>query len=252
MFICVGGTGSLGEDVSVKSLNLSKKNGMRAVSTSLIAVILVLTVIAGGAGYYALSLNATGTQTTQGPTTTPVHSSTSTQVTSTSTHPSSTSTTSFVTSFTTPSTTSSTTVSTSTSTISSSSSSTSTVSTSTTSTTNTTSSTIVSSTSSTSTHTTTAATTSPMAPSCVVSGPHDKSVAIMDFAFSPSTVTISAGQSVQWTNNDGATHTVTGSGWGSGFLSQGATFTCTFASPGTFNYKCSIHGSMTGKVVVSP
>lgn len=75
------------------------------------------------------------------------------------------------------------------------------------------------------------------------------SVTIQNFAFSPATVTIAKGGTVTWTNKDSTTHTVTFAD-GSSDLAGGATFSKTFNDAGTFDYHCSIHPSMTGKVVV--
>lgn len=79
----------------------------------------------------------------------------------------------------------------------------------------------------------------------------DESVTIASFAFSPATVTISVGDSVTWTNQDGTGHTATASGtFDSGNLGSGASYTATFSTAGTYDYVCSIHPSMTGRVVV--
>jgi plastocyanin len=79
-----------------------------------------------------------------------------------------------------------------------------------------------------------------------------QNVEIRNFAFNPSSITIAPGDSVTWTNNDGGTtHTVTGSGWASGNLANGATYTHQFNTTGNFTYHCSIHPSMTGVVHVS-
>ena len=77
------------------------------------------------------------------------------------------------------------------------------------------------------------------------------SVDITNFAFVPATVTISRGTTVVWTQQDsGVSHTVTGTGFDSGPLSQGDTFNQTFNEAGTFNYHCSIHTTMTGTIIV--
>ena len=61
---------------------------------------------------------------------------------------------------------------------------------------------------------------------------------------------------VTWTNVDttpGNGHTVTSSGRGplkSQSLSQGETFSYTFATAGTYPYYCAIHPDMTGTVTV--
>jgi plastocyanin len=74
---------------------------------------------------------------------------------------------------------------------------------------------------------------------------------ITNFAFVPATVTISKGTTVVWTEQDsGISHTVTGTGFDSGPLSQGQTFNQTFNDAGTFNYHCSIHSNMTGTIIV--
>lgn len=82
------------------------------------------------------------------------------------------------------------------------------------------------------------------------------SVSIQGFAFSPATLTVSKGTTVTWTNKDSVAHTVTTTEPGEGFdsrnMGNGATFSYTFNNPGTFKYRCSIHPSMTGTVVVSP
>ena len=80
-------------------------------------------------------------------------------------------------------------------------------------------------------------------------------MAIENFAFNPQTIEIAVGDTVTWTNNDTAQHTVTqspsGSGFQSGGLAQGATFEQTFDTAGTFDYFCEFHSGMTGTVVVS-
>jgi plastocyanin len=78
------------------------------------------------------------------------------------------------------------------------------------------------------------------------------SVSIQSMSFSPETTTIQAGEKVTWTNNDGTAHTVTSNDalFDSGSMSNGDTFSFTFPDAGTFNYHCTFHGGMTGKVVV--
>jgi plastocyanin len=81
----------------------------------------------------------------------------------------------------------------------------------------------------------------------------DTSVSIVDFAFNPSSVTITAGSTVTWTNNGATTHTVTADdgSFDSGNLASGATYSFTFNTPGTYTYHCSIHTYMTATVVVT-
>lgn len=80
-------------------------------------------------------------------------------------------------------------------------------------------------------------------------------VVIKNFAFSPASITVNKGTKVTWVNNDGATHTVTATDNGNTFnsgsiASGGGTFSFTFNTAGTFNYKCSIHPQMLGSVQV--
>jgi plastocyanin len=78
------------------------------------------------------------------------------------------------------------------------------------------------------------------------------SVTIMNFAFSPATLTVKAGTKVTWTNKDTVTHTVTADqgAFNSGLLSPGNSFSFTFTQAGTFSYHCNIHHSMTATIVV--
>jgi plastocyanin len=84
------------------------------------------------------------------------------------------------------------------------------------------------------------------------------SVGVSDFAFSPSTVTISVGDSVAWNLTDG-THTTTsgtapdGDGLWSETLDPNAPFTFTFEEAGEYPYFCRFHPDfMTGMVIVEP
>ena len=82
----------------------------------------------------------------------------------------------------------------------------------------------------------------------------DASVSIANFAFAPASVSVNAGDTVTWTNNDaGVPHTATADGgaFNSGTLASGASFSHTFTAAGTFAYHCNIHPSMTGTVVVT-
>jgi plastocyanin len=79
-------------------------------------------------------------------------------------------------------------------------------------------------------------------------------VEIKNFAYKPATITVSKGTTIVWTQRDSTSHTVTiayGAGFDSGTLSPGQTFNYTFNEIGTFNYGCSIHTNMSGKVIVT-
>jgi plastocyanin len=76
--------------------------------------------------------------------------------------------------------------------------------------------------------------------------------------FSPKFVTVIIGQNntVQWTNNDGADHTVTSTpgdpvSFNSGTMAPGRTFVFQFLTPGTYAYYCTFHpGWMNGTITV--
>lgn len=90
------------------------------------------------------------------------------------------------------------------------------------------------------------------------------SVAIANYAFTPQTLTVKAGTTVTWTNDDSVPHNVisatnmstsatTTNTFTSGNFNQGQTFTFTFSKPGTYYYECSIHAAMAamhGKIIV--
>ena len=78
------------------------------------------------------------------------------------------------------------------------------------------------------------------------------SVSMAGRAFSPATVTIAAGGSVTFRNDDDRAHTVTAKdgAFNSGPIAEGGSWKRTFKQAGTFSFLCAIHPEMTGKVVV--
>ncbi|MFH2136682.1 MAG: cupredoxin family copper-binding protein [Patescibacteria group bacterium] len=80
--------------------------------------------------------------------------------------------------------------------------------------------------------------------------PKTAAVLIQSFSFAPASVTIAAGGEITWTNGDSVNHTVTGDDWESGAFGKDQTFTKKFETPGVYPYHCSLHPSMTGRVVV--
>jgi plastocyanin len=80
----------------------------------------------------------------------------------------------------------------------------------------------------------------------------DERVKIDNFSFVPQVLTIKAGTSVTWTNGDDVPHTVvsTSKKFASSVLDTDGRFSFTFKDPGTYEYYCSVHPHMTGKVVV--
>jgi amicyanin len=78
-------------------------------------------------------------------------------------------------------------------------------------------------------------------------------VSIKSFAFEPSTITVVAGTTVTWTNEDGIQHDVFAPSVGlkSPVLNRNDGYTHTFSKPGAYHYICSIHPFMHGTVVVT-
>ena len=71
-------------------------------------------------------------------------------------------------------------------------------------------------------------------------------------AFMPDELDVTAGTTVTWVNTDSTTHTSTSnaSGWNSGNIAPGSSFSLAFQNAGTFQYHCAIHPGMVGTVVV--
>jgi manganese oxidase len=74
--------------------------------------------------------------------------------------------------------------------------------------------------------------------------------------YSPDIVTVMVGMNntITWTNNDNAAHTVTAldNSFNSGNLDPGQTWIYTFSTPGTYHYHCLYHPWMNGTVIVLP
>lgn len=78
------------------------------------------------------------------------------------------------------------------------------------------------------------------------------SVEVVDFAYAPAELTIEVGDTVTWTNRDAVAHTATdvGGAWDTGLLEEGESASITFTAAGTYDYLCTPHPSMTGRIVV--
>lgn len=78
-------------------------------------------------------------------------------------------------------------------------------------------------------------------------------VSVSGSRFQPEGVSVKAGESVTWTFRDTVGHSATAAdgSFDSGVKRDGATFTQTFSTAGTFAYQCTIHSAMTGTVTVS-
>ncbi len=77
-------------------------------------------------------------------------------------------------------------------------------------------------------------------------------VTIENFAFKPAVLEIKTGQKVVWKQNDAAMHTLVSVNnfFTSGTLRKGDEFGLVFNNAGEYDYRCGIHPSMTGKIIV--
>jgi beta-lactam-binding protein with PASTA domain len=77
-------------------------------------------------------------------------------------------------------------------------------------------------------------------------------VTIINLAFDPASITVNAGDTVTWVNEDTTAHTIVADdgSFDSGSVAPGESFQFAFAAAGTVPYHCGIHPSMTGTVVV--
>jgi len=71
---------------------------------------------------------------------------------------------------------------------------------------------------------------------------------IRDVGFVPNNSGLEAGGKVTWYNEDARIHNVVGDGWESGELKPSRIFSKVFETPGVYNYHCSVHPEMTGKI----
>lgn len=80
----------------------------------------------------------------------------------------------------------------------------------------------------------------------------DVVIDIIDFKYRPADISVPRGAEVTWVNDDKAPHTATerNSQWDTGVLSEGEGVLIRFSRPGTYEYYCTIHPYMTGKIRV--
>ncbi len=96
-------------------------------------------------------------------------------------------------------------------------------------------------------------------------------ISISSLMFMPTSITIKAGSTVTWTNDEPISHTVTsgkftGVDTNTGLRSdqtpdalfderlsgQGDSFSYTYTTPGTYYYYCDVHYGMNATVIVTP
>jgi plastocyanin len=81
-----------------------------------------------------------------------------------------------------------------------------------------------------------------------------QNVSIQNMKFDPASITVAAGDTVQWTNKMPMAHTVTPDGGefpSSGHIASNKTFSQLFDTAGTVAYHCEIHPFMKGTVIVA-
>ena len=82
--------------------------------------------------------------------------------------------------------------------------------------------------------------------------PTGAGVNVDNFSFGPAALTVAAGTTVTWTNNDDIPHTVRAvdGSFHSKPMDTAESYSFTFTKPGVYSYFCSIHPKMVGKVIV--
>jgi len=76
-------------------------------------------------------------------------------------------------------------------------------------------------------------------------------VIIKDFAFQPKELAIKVGAGIKWKHDDSVVHTVVSEGlFESKIMNRGDEFEFVFNKPGSYEYRCGIHPSMRGKIIV--
>ena len=82
----------------------------------------------------------------------------------------------------------------------------------------------------------------------------DAMVRVDNFTFAPSNLTVKAGTTVTWRNEDDIPHTIASSArlFKSKALDTDDSFSFTFQEAGSYEYFCSLHPHMKGTVVVEP
>jgi len=95
-----------------------------------------------------------------------------------------------------------------------------------------------------------------LAVSCVAAGmpaaPVQHTVVVEGMAFVPATLHVKRGDRVVWVNKDLVPHTATAKGraFDSGRIDSAASWSYVAAQPGTIEYDCAYHPTMTATLVV--
>lgn len=78
-------------------------------------------------------------------------------------------------------------------------------------------------------------------------------VTIKNFAFSPADLTIAAGDTVTWVNEDSTSHSAwedSGNTFDTGLIRPAGSASQTFSDVGSFSYRCRPHGNMRGSITI--
>jgi plastocyanin len=75
-------------------------------------------------------------------------------------------------------------------------------------------------------------------------------VAMKNMKFSPATIEIKKGDTVEWKNDDITPHTATSATFDSGSIAYDAAWRYTFQEAGNFSYTCTFHPVMKGTIIV--
>lgn len=88
-------------------------------------------------------------------------------------------------------------------------------------------------------------------PSGIIVEPVTAEVTISNFSFTPAELRIVRGTTVTWTNEDTVRHNAVSEGnFLSPLLAKGESWSYTFTTAGTYDYRCTPHPFMRGKIVV--
>jgi plastocyanin len=83
-----------------------------------------------------------------------------------------------------------------------------------------------------------------------VNAPVVAHVAMKNMKFSPATIEIKKGDTVEWRNDDITTHTATSATFDSGSIDPDKSWRHTFSDAGSFPYSCTFHPDMKAAVTV--
>ena len=77
-------------------------------------------------------------------------------------------------------------------------------------------------------------------------------VKMADISYQPQTLTIKAGDTVTWVNEDSVSHNAVAEdgSWRTDVFGYGGSASVTFDTPGTYPYMCTLHAAMKGTIIV--